>query len=279
MHLDRAPRLTCAFTRPVDLHGVSRSIWAQLRLEVYGVDARQHGWTTRDELDRTMSWLLLRPGASLLDVGCGEAGIALLLSRASGARVLGVELDLDLVRSAQHDGLGPQSGSGVEIVVGDAGRPLGLRSASFDAIMCVDVVPHLADLDLVLADWRRLLVQSESRLLVIDPVVRFGSLTDAEVRLRTGGLHYQIRTSEELVAAVGRTGFRVIEQVDLTYEMVAVADAWAAAVERERRPLVECEGESMVQHQLDFCRLIHELGTSRRLRRIAYVVERGGDSG
>lgn len=271
--------MTRAFTRPVDLHGLGRSIWAQLRLEVYGVDVRQHGWTTRAELDRIKAWLRLRPGSKLLDVGCGEAGPARLLAGESGALVVGVEADRELVQSARRDGILPTPGDGVEIVLGDAGRPLELMSASFDAIMCIDVVPHLADLGPVLADWRRLLAQPESRLLVIDPVVPFGPLTYSETRLRTGEVRYEFRTDEELSSALRRAGLRVIEQVDLTPEMVSVADAWATAVERERDPLTEYEGEAVVQHQLDFCRLIHEIGSSGRLRRIAYVAERGDASG
>ena len=112
--------MTRAFTRPVDLHGLGRSIWAQLRLEVYGVDVRQHGWTTRAELDRIKAWLRLRPGSKLLDVGCGEAGPARLLAGESGALVVGVEADRELVQSARRDGILPTPGDGVEIVLGDA---------------------------------------------------------------------------------------------------------------------------------------------------------------
>jgi ubiquinone/menaquinone biosynthesis C-methylase UbiE len=267
--------VTHAFSRPVDLHGVSRSIWSQLRLEVYGADARQHGWSTRAELDRMTGWLQLRPGSRLLDVGCGEAGPVRLLATETGARVVGVELDLELVQKARRDGVIPPPGSGVDIVVADARRPLPFRSATFDAVSCVDVVPHLVKLDPVLEDWRRLLVRPESPLLVIDPVVPFGPVSDSELRLRTGEVHYELRNSAKFTVALRRAGLQIIEQIDLTPEMVAVADAWAAVVERERRPLVELDGEAAVQHQLDFCRLILELGSSRRLRRIAYLVARG----
>lgn len=224
-------------------------------------------------------WLQLRPGSRLLDVGCGEAGPARLLATETSARVTGVELDLELVRTARRDGVLPPSGSGVEIVVGDARRALGLRSGSFDAISCVDVVPHLVDLHPALEDWRRLLARPESRLLVIDPVVLFGPVSDSELRLRTGEVHYEFRTSAEFAAALRRAGLQMIEQIDLTPEMVAVADAWAAAVKRERPRLEALDGAAAVQHQLDFCRLILELGSSRRLRRIAYVVATGDGRG
>ena len=267
--------MTHLFSRPVDLHGVSRSTWSRLRLEVYGADVRQHGWSTGAELDRMAGWLQLRPGSHLLDVGCGEAGPARLLALETGARVVGIEFDRELVQMARRDGVIPPPGSGVEIVVADARRSLPFRSAAFDAISCVDVVPCLVQLDPVLENWRGLLAGPESRLLVIDPVVPFGPVSDSEMRLRTGEVHYELRTTAEFSVATRRAGLRIIEQIDLTPEMVAVADAWATVVERERRQLIELDGEAAVQHQLDFCRLILELGSSRRLRRIAYLVATG----
>jgi SAM-dependent methyltransferase len=267
--------VTHVFSRPIDLHGASPSLWSQLRLEVYGVDARQHGWSTLAELDRTVDWLRLHPGTRLLDVGCGEGGPARLLAAESGARVVGVEFDFELVQTARREGMLPAPGSGVEIVVADARRPLGFQSAAFDAISCVDVVPHLVPLGPVLRDWRRLLAESESRLLVIDPVVPFGPVSDAELRLRTGDVHYELRASADFSAALQKAGLQLLDEIDLTPEMLAVADAWATVVQRERRSLVGLDGEAAVEHQLDFCRLILELGSSRRLRRIAYLVSRG----
>ncbi|WP_433353315.1 SAM-dependent methyltransferase [Micromonospora saelicesensis] len=263
------------FSRPIDLHGASPALWSQLRLEVYGVDARQHGWSTRAELDRMVDWLRPHSGSRLLDVGCGEGGPARYLAAESGARVVGVELDLELVQTARREGALPPLGSGVEIVVADARRSLGLQSAAFDAISCVDVVPHLVPLGPVLHDWRRLLAQPESRLLVIDPVVPFGPVSDAELRLRTGGVHYELRASADFSAALQKASLQLLDEIDLTPEMLAVADAWATAVQRERQSLLVLDGEAAVQHQLDFCRLILELGCSRRLRRIAYLVARG----
>lgn len=263
--------MTDVFSRPIDLHGDSTALWSQLRREVYGVDVRQHGWSTRAELARMVDWMRLGPNSYVLDIGCGEGGPAQFLAAESDARVVGVELDLKLVQAGQIAGSGSDLEPRVKIVVADASRPLGFRSRAFDAICCVDVVPHLVELDSALSDWRRLLAQHESRLLVIDPVVPFGPVSHSEFRLRTGGVHYEMRPATEFSGALQRTNLHLLEQIDLTLEMVAIADAWAAAVTRERRSLVRLEGAAVVQHQLDFCRLVLKLGTSRRLRRIAYL--------
>lgn len=263
-------------TRPVDLHGEGANLWARIRLEVYGVDQRQHGWSTRAELAAVGRWLDLHADSMLLEVGCGEGGPAQVLAATSGARVVGVDLDLSLIQLGAKCSASGRANDRVQLVAADASKPLCFRSGSFDAINCTDVLPHLESIDRVLSDWRRLLSGPTSRIVVIDPAVPGSGLTDAEVALRTGGARYELRSSAEFIAALARHDLELREQIDLTPEMLRIAAAWSSAVRRDYDALARVDGEDAVRHQLDFCRLILDVGATHRLSRIAYVVQPAG---
>ena len=76
---------------------------------------------------------LLRPGASLLDVGCGN-GLYLDLARQAGWQVRGVDFDAQAVASAQSRGLDVRLG-GLEQVQDLMG--------SFDRLTCSHVLEHV----------------------------------------------------------------------------------------------------------------------------------------
>ncbi|MGW7356204.1 class I SAM-dependent methyltransferase [Streptomyces sp. NPDC054802] len=261
-----------AALRPVDLHGNGVDLWARIRREVYGVEARQHGWASRDELCSVVGWLRLGPGSRLLDVGCGEGGPARFVSARSGATAVGVDHDWQLLRMGS--GQVVSAGLPVWLVQADAGAGLPFGPGVFDAVNCTDVLPHLGPLDSVLAEWSRLLKGPSSRLLVIDPAVPGGPLTKVEAALRSGGVPYEFRSGDVFSGALARHGFDLVDQIDLTAGMVRTADAWMRAVERAYDELVNADGADAVRHQLAFCRFVVDAAGSGRLSRIAYVARR-----
>lgn len=115
----------------------------------YDAIARQydaHGWdwyaaTTGDRLVRALTEQGVRPGASILDAGCGTGSLALFLAEA-GYRVTGVDLSQGMIDTARSKDLSGR----VAWHVGDL-RAFDLP-ARFDAIVTVaDVLNHLRDLD------------------------------------------------------------------------------------------------------------------------------------
>jgi ubiquinone/menaquinone biosynthesis C-methylase UbiE len=113
-----------------------------------------------DELTPNSSALLdrleLRPGDSVIDVGCGPRGIIDLLAErvAPGGRVVGLDADSTHVRMATE--LAAQLGLGnVEIVHADA-RRTGLPFESFDLVHARTLLVNLPEPAEVLAEMVRL---------------------------------------------------------------------------------------------------------------------------
>jgi SAM-dependent methyltransferase len=88
-------------------------------------------------------------GRRILDLGCGKGRFAASLT-ASGAEVVGLD------RSAAMLVVAAGSGAGLDCVRGSA-RRLPFAGAAFDAVIAVEVFEHLAAIDEVLLEVRRVL--------------------------------------------------------------------------------------------------------------------------
>jgi ubiquinone/menaquinone biosynthesis C-methylase UbiE len=96
----------------------------------------------------------LRPGASVLDCGCGVGTIALGLAEAvPEGHVVGVDLDLSGLKGAQRAAvsLGHQNVSWI----GADGRSLPFHGAVFDAVLCHSMLETLDNPAPVIAELRR----------------------------------------------------------------------------------------------------------------------------
>src|SRR3954454_15054103 len=92
---------------------------------------------------------LVPPGTDVLDAGCSSGYLAERLV-AQGCRVVGLELDPEAARVAERwcD----------RVIVCDVEQmELELESASFDVVLCGDILEHLRDPAAALARWRPLL--------------------------------------------------------------------------------------------------------------------------
>ena len=80
---------------------------------------------------------LPQPLGSVLDIGCGEGGVAEGLRAAGARRLTGIELDRRAAQlaKARYD----------EMIVGDAEAVIASVEGPFDTILCYDVLEHLRD--------------------------------------------------------------------------------------------------------------------------------------
>lgn len=120
----------------------------------------------RRELDFALETIATVTGADgaptrVLDLGCGDGRFAAELA-AAGAKVSGVDpSETALERAA---GKHPE----LELVAPGADGKLPFADASFDAVVCINVLQHVADTQMLLSEARRVLVAG-GRLAVAVP--------------------------------------------------------------------------------------------------------------
>ena len=152
--------------------------------------------------------LAARP-SDVLDVGCSSGYLAQPMS-AAGARVVGIELDAAAADAARA--------WCTEVLIGDVeAMELPFAAASFDVILCGDLVEHLRDPGTALARLRPLL-RARGRLVLTTPNVANWAMrlsllagrwryTDRGILDRT---HTHLFTRSTLVETVESAGYRVV---------------------------------------------------------------------
>jgi 2-polyprenyl-3-methyl-5-hydroxy-6-metoxy-1,4-benzoquinol methylase len=158
---------------------------------------------------RLLSLTLAAGPRDVLDVGCSSGYLAAPLA-AAGARVVGIELDADAAECARA--------FCADVLVGDVeSMELPLGPASFDAVVCGDLIEHLRDPRAALERLRPLL-RPAGRLVVSTPNVANWAMrmsllagrwryTDRGILDRT---HTHLFTRKTLVETVEAAGFRVV---------------------------------------------------------------------
>ncbi len=136
--------------------------------------------------DRHTDW----QGKDVLDLGCAGGFMAEALAR-RGANVTGIDPAAGAIAAARAHARAGGLRIGYDVGVGEA---LPYDAASFDAVVCVDVLEHVADLDKVLAEVARTLRPGGMFLFDTinrNPLARLATITLAEdlLRLLPRGTH------------------------------------------------------------------------------------------
>ena len=155
--------------------------------------------------DRHLDW----DGLAVLDLGCAGGFMAEALAT-RGAKVTGVDPAAQAINAARAHA--DEAGLEIQYYVG-VGEKLSYEDATFDVVVCVDVLEHVEDLTKVLAEVARVL--KPGGLFLFDtinrnPLSRFVTITLAEdiLHLLPKGTHDPalfIRPSE-LSTAVEKAG-------------------------------------------------------------------------
>jgi 2-polyprenyl-3-methyl-5-hydroxy-6-metoxy-1,4-benzoquinol methylase len=182
---------------------------------------------------------LVGAGKRVLDVGCSSGYLARPLV-AAGCTVIGLERDPDAAEEARA--------VCEEVLVGDVETmELPFEPASFDVVLCGDLIEHLRDPEAFLVRVRPLL-RTGGQLVLTTPNVanwamRLGLLVGRWRYTERGILdhtHTHLFTRATLVETLERAGYRVVEfdfTVPLPVLRTPMAERIAHAVGSLRPPL------------------------------------------
>ncbi len=169
-------------------------------------------------------WYLehLAPGATLLDVGCGN-GMHTLKAARRCVDVAGVDADLASLgvglRTAQRLGM-----TNVAFVAANVEEGLPIAPARFDMVLCLDLLEHVHKRDLVLTEIRRVLKPAGVLLLAVPNRATAWKrrLERADLPFYSDPDHKIEYTLDELRVELDRNGFAIRSRHPSVYDMPLV---------------------------------------------------------
>ena len=244
-----------------------------IRKETFGDDIGQNSWLTVDEYERFILGLNLTPDDHALEVASGAGGPALYLANHVGCYVTGIDTNESGIATATQRAAKLNQSNRVTFSVVDANASLPFADNSFDAILCIDSMNHLANRLSVLQEWRRVL-RPGGRAVFTDPVVITGPVTNDELAMRSlVGLFLFVPPgiNEQLIE---KAGFNLVKQGDVTENATLISGRWHEARQRHKVALLELEGEARFKGLQQFFAAVYRLTSERRLSRFVYLVEK-----
>jgi ubiquinone/menaquinone biosynthesis C-methylase UbiE len=141
------------------VHGstLMRRLWSQAMGDQYPPEVQPFSSCTWWLLGQLVAALRLRPGGTLVDLGCGRGGPGLWLARALSARLIGVDFSPVALELAAQRAPGFVAPDRAEFRRGTF-ESTGLPDATADAAVSVDALPFATDRVAALAEARRILV-------------------------------------------------------------------------------------------------------------------------
>lgn len=110
--------------------------WGEWCRRVYGIDLKQIGAVTKDELELFFHEVSLLPGSHILDIGCGPGYISASIAKHYNSSVTGIDIDEYAIAHAKK--ISPDNPL-LHYQVAD-GNKISLEASSFDLICFFDTL-------------------------------------------------------------------------------------------------------------------------------------------
>lgn len=248
-------------------------LYAEIRREAFGEDMGQNSWHTAEEQNKFIDWLELGAGNTLLDVACGAGGPALRIAAMTNCSVVGVDFHEQAVSAARTLTAERRLEQLAKFLLADATTTLPFPDNSFDALVCIDAINHLADRPRVLADWARLL-KPGGQLLFTDATIVTGPLTNAEIATRSSAGFYLFVPQEYDEQVIAQSGLRLRIAENVTKNTAEIAERRFKARASRREALTQVEGQQAYDAQQNFLSVAACLAREARLSRFVFVADK-----
>ncbi len=130
---------------------------------VFGKDLSQYNVLDMDQLNTLVKKLELKPSEVALDVGCGNGRIIEYISDLTGAKMVGLDFATEVISMAQRRTINKKDR--LTYVVGDMDE-LTFEERSFDAIISIDTLYFVDNIDATVRKLKSLLNPSSGRLAI-----------------------------------------------------------------------------------------------------------------
>jgi cyclopropane fatty-acyl-phospholipid synthase-like methyltransferase len=250
------------------------AIAADIRRETVGEDIGQNSWLTADEYRRCFEWLQLNPNSHVLEVASGSGGPALFMAKTTGCRITAVDNNDSAIATANELAREQGMSDRVQFQAADASLRLPFEAGSFDAVVCIDAINHLANRLEVLKDWNRVL-KAGGYVLFTDPITVTGLLTNEEIAIRSSIGFFLFAPPEEDARLIREAGFELVRREDATENVAQIAGRWHEARAKREQDLIQIEGETTYQGTQKFFAVAHKISSERRLSRFIFVARKG----
>jgi ubiquinone/menaquinone biosynthesis C-methylase UbiE len=248
-------------------------VYRQVRVETYGEDLGQTGWTITEESNEIPKTLQLTLDSYALEIGCGSGRYALQVAASVGCRILGVDVNEPGIHNANQLATAQKLSEQAKFAVADASRSLDFADGTFDAAFSNDVLCHIPGRLGLLSELFRVL-KAGARFVFSDALIIGGVITHQEIATRSSIGYYLFSPPGENERLLQQAGFRVVSVTDTSENAARISQRWRDGRQKRSEALLAIEGRENFQGLQAFLSNVHTLTRERRLLRMLYVAQK-----
>jgi SAM-dependent methyltransferase len=248
-------------------------VYREVRVETYGEDLGQTGWTTPEESREIPRTLALTSASEVLEIGCGSGRYALQIASTLNCRIVGVDVNEPGIHNANHLAAQQDLAARARFQVADCAKPLPFADSSFDAAFSNDVLCHIPGRLALLREILRVL-KPGARFLFSDALIIGGVITHQEIAARSSIGYYLFSPPSENERLLAQAGFHILNVVDTTAAAATISQHWRDARQTRAEALTTIEGPANFAGLQQFLSTVQTLTAERRLLRLLYLAQK-----